>query len=109
MFAIVHDAFALQELQDVPRDGLPFAVGVGGEHDGAGGPRRAQNVPHDAVARALLPDHLEAALGDDAPALLHQVAHVAVGRQHDVAFAEVLLHGNRLRGGFHDDERFPGR
>ena len=56
------------------------------------------------VALDLAILHREIVVGIDGAFLRHQVAHVAIGREHLEVLAQVLLDGLRLGGRFDDDE-----
>ena len=99
----------VRRLRDVPRDGLAFAVEVGGQVDGVGTLRRpldlgdllATVVGHDVFGLEVVVDvHAELALAR----VLRQVADVAVRGQDAVVRPEVALDRARLCRRFHDHE-----
>ena len=93
----------LQELGDVPRDGFPFAVGVGGEEDGVHlGSRIAQGLHNlflaldDFVFRGEIVGfiHADVAFGkipDMAHAGLHQIAWAQKFFDDNETFAHVRI------------------
>ena len=94
-------------LRDVPRDGLAFAVEVGGQVDGIGplgrpldlGDLLAPVVGHDVLGLEVMVDvDAELALAG----VLRKVTDVAVGGQDTVVRAEVALDRSRLCRRFHD-------
>jgi hypothetical protein len=80
----------LEDLEEVPGDGLPLAILVGGEVERVRGLQRPLDVPHDLLGTAarFIPLEGEVVLDVDAEPLLGQVAHVAVGGEHGVVVAE---------------------
>ena len=89
----------LQNLVQVPRDGLALAVGVGRQVQVVGALEAAQNVA-DMLAVAVndFVLHREAVLGVHRAFFRHQVADMAVGG-HDLEIrAEIFLQRPRLRG-----------
>ena len=96
-------AFA-QRLFEVPADRLAFAVGVGREDErvvilecvGDG-------LDMLAAVGADLPCHVEIVVGIDRAVLGRQVAHMAIGCQHGVILAKILVDRLRFGGGFHNN------
>jgi hypothetical protein len=96
------------DLGDVPADRLALAVRVGREEQVVGGlGRLADGVDVALVLLDHLVAHREVVVGIDRALLRHQVAHVAVGRQHLEILPEVLVDGLGL-GRRLDDEQVLG-
>ena len=103
--AALEQAARAQDLGDVPGDRLAFAVKVGREVEGFGlGSGLRDRVDMLLVAFDDLVVHREAARRVDRALLRHEVAHVAVGRQHVEVLAEVLVDRLRLGRRFDDQE-----
>ena len=102
----VDEAVFLEDLVDVPGDGLTLAVRVGREIDGGGFLRGLQNGL-DMLFLVLLANdvvlHREAMRGVDGAFLGHEVADVAVAGEDLEACSQVLLDGLGLGGRFDDD------
>ncbi len=86
-----------QQLAHVPRNRLPLAIGVGGEHQ----PRRLPGRVGDLLEAALLvavelPVHREALVGPHAPIFGRQIADMAVGGENLEVLAEIFLDGAGL-------------
>ena len=99
-----------EELAQVPGDGLPLAVRVGGEEEGVRLLHRAGDGVH--VALVLLDGlvaHLEPAGGVDRALPGHQVAHVPVRGQHLELRSQVLANRARLRGRLDHHQLVPHR
>ena len=99
--------FVLQEFGDVPRDGFPFAVGVGGEEDGVHlGSRVAQGLHDlflaldDFVFRGEIVGFIHA---DVAFGKIPDMAHAGL---HQIAGAQKFFDGLHLGGRFDDNETF---
>ena len=98
-------ALRLQELVQMPGDGLALAVGVGREEQRLGLLQRARDgVDVLLVALDHLVLHREVVLRVDRAFLRHEIAHVAVRGEHLEVLAEVFLDGLRLGRRFHDNE-----
>ncbi len=105
---VLERALGLQDLGQVPGDGLAFAVRVRCEEDGVGvldGLGDGIDVLRVAVDDLVL--HAEVVVGIDGAGLRHEVADMAVGGQDLVVLAEVFLERLRLRGRL-DDEQVGG-
>jgi hypothetical protein len=94
----------LEQLVEVPADGLALAVGVGGKEDPlglAGEPGQLRHRPllarYDLVEGLVVPGPV------DGDALLLQVAHVAVAGGDVVVAAEELPEGGGLGRRLDDD------
>ena len=96
---------APQLVQDVPGDGLAFAVRVGGQ-DQTGGPlHRVGNVGQPLLRLGIgIPKHGEILVRLDRSVLGGEVADVPIGCQHRVAGTEILVDGLCLCGAFDDDD-----
>ena len=100
------DRLALdQRLQDVPRDGLALAVGVGGQIQVLG-PVERLGDRIQVLGRAGVGNvgHREVLVGANRAVLRRQIAHVAIARQHPVVVAEISIDGLGLGGRFDDDD-----
>ena len=87
----------LQPAQHLPGDRLALAVGVGGQHQPVRLAQRRRDPAHGLRRAAARPvDHREVARGIDRAVLRRQVAHMAPGGEHLVAFAETAPDGLRL-------------
>src|SRR5205085_7470710 len=94
-----------ERLGQMPRDRLPFAIGVRSEIDGVRLPRALLQLLQN-LCFALDEDvgGLEALLDIHAQLALGQVPHVTVGGAHLEPRAEILPDGAGLGRGLHDDE-----
>ncbi len=89
---ILEKLLFLEHFQHVPGDRLALAVGVGGENELVGALDRPGDVGEALLRLAVhLPDHVEVGLRIDRAVLGGQVTHMAKGRQHLVAAAEVFI------------------
>src|SRR5207249_481039 len=97
-----------QRLGQMPGDGLPFPVGIGGEIDRRGLTRALLQLFQD-LRLPLDQDvgRLEAVLDVDPELALREIAHVPVRGAHLETGAEVFADGPGLRGRFYDDEASP--
>jgi hypothetical protein len=107
--AVEHPAL-LEDLADVPGNGLALAVQVGGEIDVLGGlGRPGDRLDVFLVALDHLVIHGKAVLGIDRALLGLEVAHVAVGGEDLEVLAEILVDRLRLGGRLDDEEMFGHR
>jgi hypothetical protein len=103
--ALAELAAALEQLVDMPGDGLALTVGVGGQIE-----RLAvlellgDGLDVLLVALDDLIFHREAVVRIDRPLLGDEIAHMAIGGHDLEAGSEVLLDGLGLGGRFDDDE-----
>jgi hypothetical protein len=98
-------AVGLQQLIQVPGDGLALAIGVGGEVERLGLLERTRDgVDMLLIALDHLVFHREVVLGIDRAFLGHQIPNVAVRGEDFEVLAEVFLDGFRLGRRFHDNE-----
>ena len=94
----------------MPRNRLPFSIGVGGEDQAV----RLLGVVGDFLEAALLvpvelPVHREILVRAHAAILGRQVANMAVGGEDLEVLAEVFLDGFRLGRRFYDDQLHGGK
>ena len=102
---LLHRLAAGQRLEQVPGDRLALAVGVGGEDQLLVVLQRlGDGADVLGAVGGDLPLHREVVLGVDRAVLGRQVADVAVGGEHRVAGAEILVDGLRLGGRLDDDD-----
>ena len=98
----------LQDLGQMPGDGLTFAVGVGGQDDLLARGRLADRGAEVADRLLAVLDHhvarLEAVFYVDRQLPLGEVADVAHRGAHVVAIAEEALESPGLGRGLHDDQ-----
>ena len=102
---VVEDAAFVEDLEQVPGDGLPFAVKVSREEKGV----RLLHLAGDLVDLLLvaldeLVSHLKAVFGVDGAFLGQQIAHVSVGSKHLESRAQIFFDGVRLRRRLNDYE-----
>src|SRR5262249_8929510 len=101
---LLQRALFLQYLEDVPGNGLAFAVGVGGEDELFGVLDGLGDVGEPLLRLGIdLPDHMEVGVRIDRPVLGRQVADMAEGRQDLIAGPEVLVDRFRLGGRLDND------
>ncbi len=104
LFAL-EGTFRLQQLVQVPRNGLALPVRVGGEEQGLRFLERARNGVHVLlISFHHLILHGEVMLGVDGAFFRHQIAHMAIRGEDFEVLAEVFLDGLRLGGRLHDNE-----
>ncbi len=102
---VVDDLLLPQHLQDVPRNRFALAVRVGREDQAVGIFHRARDFGEALLRLAVhLPQHGEIVFRVDRAVLGGQVADVAIGGQHLIAGAQVLIDGFGLGGGLDDNE-----
>ena len=95
--------------EQVPRDRLPLAVGVGGEDDAVDRLGRVgDRLQLACLVGVQLPVHREAVVGFDRAVARRQVADMTVTRQHDVVRAKVFVDRLGLGRRF-DDDKFHAR
>ena len=88
----------------MPGNGLSFAVGVGGQDQLVGRSDGIGDLAHDLAGSAIhVPVHGKVLVGLHRAVLGRQVAHVAVGREHFVAGAEILIDRLGLGDQFDND------
>ena len=100
---VLEFAALLEDLIQVPGDGFAFAVRIGRKMQRFGFFQRfgdGFDVTFIALHQLVL--HREAVIGVDRAFLRHQVAHVAIGRQHLEILAQVFLDGARFGRRFDD-------
>ena len=98
-----------QRFEQVPGDRLALAVGVGGEDELAVVLERLGDGAEVLRGGGVdLPAHGEVVVGIDRAVLRGQVADVAIGGEHRVAGAEILVDGLGLGGRFDDDDGHAG-
>ena len=103
--ALLQRLALLQDAQDVPGDGLAFAVGVGGQDQLVGILDGRGDLFHDLGRPAVdVPVHLEVVVGLDRAVLRRQVADVPIGRQHPVLGAQIFVDRLGLGDRFDDDD-----
>ena len=98
------EAWPLELLRDVPRDGLAFAIGVGREQDVVGLLGRGLELGQDLLLALDDLVRLREVLLDVDAHLLGQVLDVTLRGEDLVARAQVLLDRLRLRRRLDDDE-----
>ena len=107
LLAVQYATFFQQFIQ-VPGDGFPLPVRVGGQVQGSGG----FQCPGDGGHMFLVfPDHLifhfKIVIGVHCPILGHQITHVPVGGQYAKVLAKVFLDGaGPLGRGFNNNQVF---
>ncbi len=102
---LVQGVLAVEHLEHVPGDGFTLPVWVGGEDELVRALQRLDDLIQPFRRLGLhVPMHLEILVGQHRPVLRGQVAHMAVGGQHPVARAEILIDGLCLCRQFHDDD-----
>ena len=102
----LHGYFGLQILEQVPRDGLPLAILVGGEVQLAGILECRTQVLHDLTASlGQLVGGLEAVLDVHSHAAAGKIGNVSHRGAHIELVAQEAGNGLRLGGRFDDDER----
>ena len=102
---VAEDALLLQEIENVPGNGLAFAIRVGCENEAVGGFYRIGNILHALGGCAVdLPGHFEILVGQHRSVLGRKVSDVAKGCKNLVARAKILV--DRLGFGrrFYDDD-----
>jgi hypothetical protein len=95
----------LKDLQNVPADRFPFAVGVGGQDQAVGPLHRVDDVG-DALGRlgVDLPAHREIVVGLHRAVFRRQVADMAVRGENRVVGPEILVDGLGLGRALDDDD-----
>ena len=96
-----------QRFRQVPGDGFPFAVLIGGEPDGLGGRRELLQFGDDFLLVGR--NHvfgLEAVCDVHAQFLFLQVTDMSDAGFDEILFAQVLLDGLHLSGRLYDDQVF---
>ena len=89
----------------MPRDGLAFAVRVGGQDELFGAFHSPGDVTHDLYGLAVdIPMHEKIVVGLDRAVLGQQVTHMTIGGQNRIVRAQVLIDRLGLGGRFHDDD-----
>src|SRR3989337_1524741 len=95
----------LEDLVQVPGDGLTLAVRVGGEIERVGLLHRLDDGVHVLLVFLDQPVlHGEIIFGVDRALLRHQVAHMTVGGQGGELHAQIFGHGFGLGRGFNDNQ-----
>src|SRR4029077_11568495 len=101
----VEVAALLEDLLQVPGDGLAFAVRVGGQIERLGLAQAARDRLHAALVFFQHPVlHGVAVVGIDRAFLGNQIAHVAIGGEHVEIAPQVFFDGLRLGGRLDDDQ-----
>ena len=99
----------LEHFQDVPGDGLAFAVGVGGQDQLVGALHGAGDVLDLGLGAGIdVPGHGEIVVRLHRAVLGGQVADMAEAGQHLIAAAQILIDGLGLGGGFDDEDVHAG-
>ncbi len=100
----VEVAARLEDLLEMPGDGLAFAIRVGCQNQRLGLAQRARDrIDVALVFLEHLILHPEAVVGIDRAFLRLQVANVTIGGKDVVVLTEILLDGLRLGRRFDDD------
>ena len=104
-FLAIEITARLEDLAQVPGNGLTFAIRIGGEIQRPRLRERAGDGVHVAlVLLEYLVLHGVAVVRVDRAFLGHEIAHVPVGGEHLEVPAQVLLDGLGLGGRFNDDQ-----
>ena len=93
-----------QNLLEVPGNGFPFAVFIGGQPDGVRGLGKLAEFGHDLLLVGR--NHifgLEAVFDINAEFVLFQVTDVSDGCLYQIFFSQILLDGFHLTGRLYDD------
>ena len=99
----------LEHFQDVPGDGLAFAVRVGGQDQLVGAFDGGGDVLDLGLGAGIdFPDHGEVFVRLDRAVLGGQVADMAEAGQHFIVAAQILIDGFGLGGGFDDENVHAG-
>src|SRR3546814_170787 len=102
---VVEQPALAQDLLDMPRNRLAFAVRVGGEVEGVGTLQRIgdrADRPFGAIVD--LPVHFEVRVRAHRAVPGRQVAHMAVGGEDGIIAAKILVDGLRLGRRFDDND-----
>ena len=95
----------LQHVAHMPGDRFALAIRVGGEIEMLGAFDRLGDVVQPLLRLAVdLPGHGEVFVRPHRAVLGRQIAHMAVGGQHGVAFAEIFVDGLGLGRQLNDDD-----
>ena len=99
---------AVQLLDDVPGDGLAFAVRVGRQVELLGALQLAGDLLDPLVAAVVDgPVHCEVFVGPHRTVLGRQIAHVAVAGQHPIVATQITFDGLGFGRRFDDDQMHP--
>ena len=106
---VLHQPLVLQQFKNMPADGFPFTVRVGGKDQPVSRPKRRGDFP-DAFFRPAgnLPLHCKIFVGKNGAILARQVADMPITRQNLVVITKVAVDCFGFCGGF-DDYEFHGR
>ena len=95
----------LEHRQDMPRDGLALAIGIGGQIEVFGAFQRLGDLAQVlAGPRVRHVGHREVLVRTHRSVLGRQIADMAIARQHPEVVTEIPVDGSRFGGGFDDND-----